>query len=193
VEAAKDYDIGGAASDGELLQILALQAANLPTALSEDERASQGFVTLEHDLGLLREMNTPHAHTLARCGGRVVGYALVMLPCFRARLPLLEPMFARFDALEPCEERGRTLAEERYFVMGQVCVAADHRGRGLLARMYAHQREQLAAHFDFAVTEIDGANQRSLAAHARTGYRVVDEYEAGGRAWVVVLAELASS
>lgn len=53
---------GPALSKADLQGILALQQQNLPSALSPEE---QGFVTVRHDLPLLRKMNTPHPHRIA--------------------------------------------------------------------------------------------------------------------------------
>jgi ribosomal protein S18 acetylase RimI-like enzyme len=184
------YDIRPAASDGDLRGILALQAENHRSALGPEERRAQGFVSLRHDLALLREMNTPWAHAVASPAGGdgVVAYALVMLPRFRSRLPLLDPMFERLDGLA---WRGRPIAAWRWCVMGQVCVARAHRGRGLVDGLYADLRRRLAAGFDLMITEIDRENPRSLRAHEKAGFEVMDEYRAeGGSAWVVVGLDL---
>jgi hypothetical protein len=187
--AAPYYNIRPAATDHHLEQILALQAANLREHLNTEERQSQGFVSLRHNLSLLREMNRPYPHVIATTLGangeeELVGYALVMLPAFRARLPLLEPMFAE---LARVEWRGRALDAWRWYVMGQVCVAKAHRGRGLVERMYDAHRSQMSPHFDVMITEIDRANPRSMRAHERAGFEVVREYRGGdGREWVIV-------
>lgn len=198
------YDIGRATSDADLEQILALQAANLRETIGADERREQGFVTLRHDLALLKQMCGSEAHVVAKvCGtGEVAGYALVMLRAFRTRLPLLEPMFARLEGLT---FRGRPLMDApgsvtgggaggsgawRWYVMGQVCVARAHRGQGLVERMYAEQRRLMSPRYELVVTEIDRANTRSMRAHERAGWVVMDEYTSDGREWVVVGWEL---
>jgi hypothetical protein len=182
------YRIRGAASDRDLLGILALQAVNLPAVLAPDERAREGFVTLQHDLALLRDMNSPWPHLIAALGEEVVAYALVMLPSYRERLPLLESMFERMDGLR---FRGTPLLGLRWYVMGQICVAAGHRGRGLVDGLYAGHRQQMTGHFDVMVTEIDRANPRSLRAHEKAGFEVIDEHRADGRDWVVVASAIA--
>lgn len=184
------YRVRDAASDEDLRQILALQRANLPHALDQEERREQGFVTLQHDLPLLREMNSPHAHIVATPAqsDEVIAYALTMLQKFRGRLPALDPMFDQLDRLE---YRGRPLTEWRYFIMGQVCVARLHRGFGLVERLYALQRQSMAPHFDLAITEIDRANPRSIRAHEKAGFQVLHEYRANtGAQWLIVASEL---
>lgn len=183
---APEYEITCARTDADLEQILALQAANLHEMVGADERREQGFVTLRHDLALLREMCLPHAHVVARVRGtdEIVAYALVMMNEFRPRLPLLEPMFVR---LESVRWRGQAIADLRTYFMGQVCVAKEHRGQALVERMYAEHRRLMSPHFDLMITEIDRANTRSVRAHEKSGFEVIDEYTGDdGRAWVVV-------
>lgn len=187
------YIFRAAASDHDLRGILALQAANLPEALSAAEFASQGFVTLRHDLTLLREMNSPWAHAVATPAGsdEVVAYALVMLERFRARQPILEPMFQRVETLR---HRGKPLGALRWYVMGQVCVAKEHRGHSLVEGLYADHRRRMAEDFDVVITEINRANPRSLRAHLRAGFEVMLEFTGeDGVEWVVVGMELKRS
>jgi hypothetical protein len=187
---APEYRIRGASSDADLQQIIDLQAVNLPGALDPDERRAQGFVTLRHDLALLREMNQPWAHVIAtpEASEEVAAYALVMLRKFRGRLPVLDPMFDRLDGLG---YRGRPLAEYRWYVMGQICVAKAHRGRGLVERLYTGHHARMSADFDLMITEIDRANPRSVRAHEKAGFEVIDEYRSGsGNEWVIVALDL---
>lgn len=193
MDTAPLYVVRAARTDEDLRQILDLQGANLRETLDAPERASQGFVSLRHDLGLLREMNDPWPHivattTDARGEEIVVAYALVMLERFRGRLPLLDPMFERLDTLS---FRGRPLREWRWYMMGQICVAKAHRGRGIVERLYEGHRAQMASSFDLTVTEIDRANTRSMRAHARAGFETIDEYRSDdGREWAVIAMRL---
>ena len=186
---AREYTIRGACSDRDLHGILQLQAANLPQALAPQERADQGFVTVQHDFPLLREMNSPWPHVVASPVGadEIAAYALVMLERFRQRLPLLIPMFERMARLP---WRGRPLGQWRWYVMGQLCVAKAHRGQGLVERLYAQHRAQMAGDFDVMVTEVDRANTRSMRVHEKAGCVVIDEYREGSRDWAVVALDL---
>jgi hypothetical protein len=187
-----DYTIRPAASDADLRGILSLQAANLTGTLDPAERREQGFVTLRHDLDLLREMNHPHPHIIATPHGsdEIAAYALVMLRSFRARLPLLEPMF---QILERLDYRGRGLEAYRWYVMGQICVGKPHRSRGLVEGLYAAHRERMSPDFDLMITEIAGDNPRSLRAHQKAGLQVIHEYQSSdNRTWHIVALDLTS-
>ena len=88
-------------SEAELEQILALQQRNLARSLDPAEIASQGFVTVEHSLDVLRRMHAIVPGIVAVEGDALAGYALVMPPECRAFIPILVPMLERIDALSP--------------------------------------------------------------------------------------------
>ena len=50
----------------ELNQILDLQKLNLNTLASQEERQSEGFITVHHDFKILKAMNDRCAHTIAK-------------------------------------------------------------------------------------------------------------------------------
>ena len=161
------FAYGPATSEAHLQQIMRLQKANLPGNISQVEALEQGFVTVDHDLDTLRDMNSPYGHTLAWAEEQLAGYALTMETRFRDRIPILLPMFELLDGI-PC--RGKPLRDWRYFVMGQVCVAKPYRGHGVFAGMYQNMNARLSSHFDFVVTEISTRNPRSIRAHEKVGF-----------------------
>lgn len=172
----------------DLEGILKLQQENLPKHLDQVIIQREGFVTVEHNLELLSQMNTPHPHIIAKHGSDVVGYTLVMLKEMAASIPVLVSLFQQIDQLQ---YKGQRLSESSYFVMGQVCIAKSHRGNGLFKGMYDLMREKMQGHFDYLVTTISKSNPRSLRAHAKVGFQTIQTYqdEKGGD-WVMVLLEL---
>lgn len=162
----------------ELQEILELQQRNLPKNLSVEEREQQGFLTVEHEMGILREMNDACGHIIALEGETLVGYALCMHPKFGDRIEVLRPMFAELERLRP----GMT----GHMVMGQVCVAKGHRGTGVFRRLYGTMKECLPLGFDSIITEVDGANKRSLAAHAAIGFKTLGIYTHQEREWHLI-------
>jgi ribosomal protein S18 acetylase RimI-like enzyme len=173
----------------EVGQILELQAANLATALTPDRMASQGFVTVRHDAGVLRRMNDAAPAVIAKDGDRVVAYALVMPRAFAPEVPILQPLFAMLDGLS---WRGRRLRDQpRWFVMGQICVADGYRGRGIVDGLYRAMAEAYRDRFDFTVTEVAARNVRSLRAHARAGFQTLQVYpdSTTGEDWHVIVLD----
>jgi hypothetical protein len=174
----------------EIGQILALQAANLPSALTPDTLASQGFVTVRHERDVLERMCAVAPAVIAKDEDRVVGYALVMPRAFAPDVPVLLPLFALLDTLswqgQPLRDHGR------WFVMGQICVAAGYRGRGIVDGMYRCMADVYRDRYDVTLTEIAARNTRSLRAHARVGFDTLQRYvdPVTAERWDVVALDL---
>lgn len=174
-----------ASTDAELEQILALQRENVEESLSREEVVDGGFVSVRHDLALLRDMNQAEAHLIAVADGRVVGYALVMMREFEDRIPFLTPMY---DMLSRLTYDGRPIDDHRYFIMGQVCVDKPFRGSGAFAGMFRKMAELYAARFDFVVTEVACRNARSIRAHERVGFELLHRYQdSDGEEWDLIV------
>ena len=188
LEGGVQFDLARTAADiGEILE---LQAANLRTALSPDAVASQGFVTVRHEPSVLWRMNEAGPAVVARRHGHVVAYALVMLRTFAADVPILGPLFQRLETL--AWNGVPLLGNPRWFVMGQVCVAANHRGRGIFDGLYRTMAERYRDRYDFIVTEVAARNTRSLRAHARVGFEPMLTYSDAttGEEWHVIGLDL---
>jgi L-amino acid N-acyltransferase YncA len=155
--------------------VLALQRENHRDVAAD---AADGFVTVRHARADLEAMHALAPSVVAVDGeaSRVVGYALTMLGESRDLLPILAPMFARLDALGLGD----------YYVMGQVCVAGSHRGRGVFDALYAGHRASYGRRFARLVTEISTRNTRSLRAHARVGFEEIDTYSDDVDTWAIV-------
>jgi GNAT superfamily N-acetyltransferase len=172
-------------TENELIQILALQQQNLAKNLDQEQISSQGFVTVSHQLADLKKMNDIEQHVIAKDGDRVVAYLLAMTTHAKADIPVLIPMFELFEQIA---FYGKKISAYRYLVVGQVCVAAGYRGRGILDACYALYKDIFKHKYDFAITEIAGRNQRSLNAHKRIGFETIKEYGApNGELWHIVV------
>lgn len=175
-------------TEEELKGILELQQVNLPKNISTGELKSQGFVTVEHDLDLLTQMNLPFQHIIAKENNKIIGYTLVMLRKWKNNIPVLKEMFHQIDSIN---YDGKKLGESKYFIMGQVCVAKSHRGQGIFAGLYEEMKERMKENFDYIITEIASRNYRSLRAHEKVGFEEIKTYQIGdGEKWVLVLLEL---
>jgi hypothetical protein len=174
-----------ASTDEDLWGILQLQRQNLATALSETEIRSEGFVTVKHSFDELQRLNNMEQHVIAKDGEKVIAYLLAMTEGSKDDIPVLRPMFAVFQELTFA---GKMLTQDRYLVVGQVCVGKGYRGLGILDQCYRWYKQTYSNKYDFAITEIDAINLRSLAAHKRVGFRELHRYPVpGGKEWVIVL------
>jgi GNAT superfamily N-acetyltransferase len=170
--------VGLVESDRDLEGILALQSASrTPTR--------DGFVTVEHTLGVLRAMHALAPSIVARDErDDVVGYALAMPKQARTWVPIIEPMFAMIEQLPPTALSATP--DARWYVMGQVAVASSHRGTGVFDALYAEHRARYRARFDVLVTEVSTRNTRSMRAHERVGFRPVVTYRDATDEWVLI-------
>lgn len=175
------------AAPTDLPGILALQRANLKSALSPADIREQGFVTLVHSLDVLQRMHELAPSVVAKLGDEVVGYALTMLLEACSLVPALDPMFA---ALTGARFRGQPLQDTRFYLMGQICVARAQRGSGLFSALYHEHDARYGDRFDCIVTEVSAANARSLRAHDKVGFERSVTYTDDGDEWVVLARAL---
>lgn len=173
-----------AQTDDELRQVLDLQSRYHSAVLPTEESRKNGFLTVKHDFSLLKEMNEAARHIIAKDADKVVAYALVMLPSFREKIPILDPLFERLGQIM---YRSKPIAEYSYYVMGQVCVHEDYRGRGIFAGLYAKHHSAYAHQFDCCVTEIATRNTRSVKAHQNVGFETVHTFTDDTDEWNVVV------
>jgi acetyltransferase (GNAT) family protein len=191
--ASAQIDFTTVSSSDEVRQILELQAANLPSVLTPDTIASQGFVTVRHDLDVLERMNAAAPAIIAKDGDRLVGYALVMPRAFAADVPILQPLFQMLDALS---WRGVALRDQtRWFVMGQICIAEGYRGLGIFDGLYRTMAVEYRDRYDFTITEVAARNTRSLRAHSRAGFQTLQRYADAttGEQWHVIVLDLTTT
>ncbi|OQP59506.1 acetyltransferase [Niastella vici] len=172
-------------NDKDLQQILQLQKQNLAAGLTAEQIASQGFVTVMHSFEDLKKMNDIEAHVIAKDDDRVIAYLLAMTNQSRFDIPVLVAMFEMFEKIS---YQHKKIADYRYIVVGQVCVAEGYRGKGVFDTCYAAYSHNFKNKYEFAITEIATRNQRSIRAHKRVGFETIHEYTApDGEEWSIVL------
>lgn len=175
-----------AVTDHHFEQILNLQQQNLYTSLSPEQQVQQGFVFAEHTKERLKTMAAEIPQVIALYDGKVVGYNLAMTREMKDILPSLVPMFEEF---EKTVFKGKLLGDYEYMVGGQVCVAADFRGRGLLSKLYNETRKRVPESYQLCVTEISERNLTSIKSHQKMGFQIAGSYHDGQEPWNVVVWE----
>ena len=168
-----------ASNQEELEQIRTLQLQNSSQNITSEEKLQQGFVTVQHSLALLDQMNSSCPHIIATDDNTVMGFALVMLPDFRHEIVVLTPMFERIDELLP--------KDKTYVVMGQICIDKNYRKQGIFRGLYHFYREELQPQFDYLITEVATINIRSMQAHEAIGFKIIDTYLEAGIEWNIIL------
>ncbi len=172
-------------SKEEILQVLDLQKSNLPQNLTEEQISTQGFVTVIHSYETLKKMNNIEPGIIAKKDERVIGYLLAMTQKSKNDIPILIPMFNVFDNMIYDNKK---VSAYKYLVVGQVCIAKDWRGQGILDDCYIAYKKHFSDRYDFAITEIDRTNKRSVNAHLRIGFKIIHNYkDLSGVEWEIVL------
>ncbi|MFL5742784.1 MAG: GNAT family N-acetyltransferase [Flavisolibacter sp.] len=171
-------------SEEELFQIHQLNQINVKHKLSEDQIATEGFLTWLYPLHLLKQMHDLAPSIIVKEDETVVAYALTTLKEARSFHPDLDQMFRH---LEPVVYRDKPLLFHNYYCMGQICVAKAYRGRGLVPLLYHKHRDVYESAFDFLLTEISTSNLRSQKAHEQVGFKKIHSYRDHMDEWNVVV------
>ena len=127
-------------------------------------------------------MNAICPHIIAKHHDEVIGYALCMVKDFKAKIPVLIPMFNEMESI--------ILKNSNYVVMGQVCISKDYRKQGVFRGLYHFMAEVLKRDFDIIVTEVDIENTRSLNAHKAVGFTRLKNYRSSHRFWEIISLEI---
>jgi len=173
--------------DEELAQILTLQQANHASSLSEADAARDGFVTVMHSFDLLKKMNQAAPQIIAKDDAAVIGYALVMLRSFSDMIPVLQPMFDRLSNIAFDDKK---ITDHLFYVMGQICVAEDYRGKGVFDSLYKKHKELNGPKYDLCVTSVSTRNKRSMRAHERVGFETVHTFRDQTDEWNILVWRL---
>lgn len=179
----KKISYRAAQTDQDLEQILSLQKQNHYTAISPETLDKEGFVYAEHTPELLKTMAAYSPQIIAVSDGKVIGYTLSMTPDMKDHISSLTPMFEQFDQ---CIYKGKPLRHHPFVVGGQVCVAEGFRGMGVFAGLYHTLAHQVQDRCNLCVTEIARRNPRSLRAHQKIGFEIINTYPAQGETWDIV-------
>lgn len=170
----------------ELKQIAELSAINLKTVVDEREKLDQGFITWQYNLELLEKMHKIAPSVIVTLNEEVVGYALVALHETAAVHPDQKTMLEYWSTLE---YKGEPLNSYSYYMMGQICIAKEHRGKGLFDKLYQYHKEIYSSKYEMLLTEISTSNHRSLRAHEKVGFKTIHTYRDHMDEWNVVVWE----
>lgn len=168
----------------EIDSLLQLQKANLKSNITAEERASQGFLTFPYTKQELKQMLDEMPQPVIKKENSIEAYALACTKEVCLAHSLLSPMVHLSNGLQ---WKGKSLAEQNYYIMGQICVGSSLRGTGAFDALYEKHKELFAKEYDCIVTEIAVNNLRSMSAHQRVGFRPIHQYSDGETKWNVVV------
>jgi GNAT superfamily N-acetyltransferase len=176
------------ATEGDLTAIKQLQESTHFSRVGDSDKMKEGFVSVESDTPLLRTINQDIGILVAELEGKVVGYELPLGLEHAAQIPLLDPFVNRFTQLD---YEGRKIGDYNWVIEGQINVDKDHKGKGIAEKLHQKFVDILRGGYDLIITEISDQNPRSLHVHTKKlGLSLVDEYQAEGRNWYVLLQDI---
>lgn len=168
----------------ELEQIHQLNQQNLKQYLNARVQEEEGFVSWLYTTELLEKMHRLAPSIIVKDGDKVVAYALTALKESSAFHSDLANMFSN---LEKLMYKGRPLFSYRFYCMGQICVAKEYRGLGLVQQLYEQHRAAYGNQYHLLLTEVATRNQRSLRAHEKLGFHVIHTYQDAMDEWQVII------
>lgn len=173
-------------TDEELWQINKLNQKNLKANLSLSEQQEQGFVSWLYSFSLLKQLHSLAPSIMVKDQDKVVGYALVTPIEAAGFHPDLQAMI---NNLENIQYKNKPLSSYQYYVMGQVCIDKDYRGKGVFTMLFEKHEVLYKEKYGLLVTEISTANFRSQKAHENVGFKTIDSYKDPLDEWNVVVWE----
>ena len=173
-------------SQKELEQIQKLSLQNLKQSLSDVEMEEQGFVSWFYSLELLKKMHqlAPSVIVKEKDRDEVIGYALVTL---KEAGSFHEDLQAMITNLRNICFLNKPLLEHEFYIMGQVCIHKDYRGKGVFNLLYNHHKKSYSKDYNLLVTEISTSNKRSIKAHKNLGFKNIHTYRDSMDEWNVVV------
>ena len=168
----------------ELLQIHEMNRQNLKGNISQEEQEEQGFLTWLYPVSLLQQIDELAPSIIVKDEDKVIGYALVTPVEAGSSHPDLQAMI---DNLETVDHKGRPLSSYSYYIMGQVCIHKDYRGKAIFNMLFQKHKELYSDTYELLVTEISTTNCRSQKAHEKIGFNTIHTYSDALDEWNVVV------
>ena len=171
-------------TNDELIQVNVLNQHNLKANLSKQQQEEQGFVTWLYSVPLLQQVHAMAPSIIVKDDNKVVGYALVTpveAGSFHADQQVM------INNLGTINYNGKPLSSYNYYIMGQVCIDKDYRGKGIFTMLFQKHKELYSDKYELLVTEISTNNKRSQKAHEKVGFTTIHTYRDVLDEWNVVV------
>jgi GNAT superfamily N-acetyltransferase len=171
-------------TDDEIIQIHKMNQVYLRSNLSPQVQEAEGFVSWLYPVFLLQQMHNLAPSIIVKDDDKVIGYALVT--------PIEAGSFhhdlqTMIDNLETIVYKAKPLSAYSYYVMGQVCIDKDYRGKGIFSMLFQKHKEIYSDRYELLITEISTKNVRSQKAHEKVGFTTIYTYTDAVDEWNVVV------
>jgi predicted GNAT superfamily acetyltransferase len=163
--------------------ILRLQSANDITNLSDEER-KEGFLSAQFTPEQTAQIAEDLGTMVAVVDHELAGFLCAFRREFDTGSPVIAKMIESYDRVT---FEGKPLSFFNSYIYGPVCIARQHRRRGLLRGLYEAQKKDLAGRYEVGVAFVSRSNPHSLQAHvAGLGMIEVGDFELKGNVYVIL-------
>ena len=180
----KVISIGKVENYSDLLQIRELNQNNLINNLSRKDILEYGFVTLNYNIELLKDVNKIQKSIVARDNDKIVGYAIVIDKTVYGLNKLFDDLI---DRLSTISFNSKKLKNVNYALVGQLCIKKEYRGMDIVKKIYDFYKKEYSKKYQYLITDIDEKNKRSLSAHLKIGFQIIDNFSWGDSNWNIIL------
>ena len=171
-------------SDDELRQVAELSRLNAAESITEDVKAEQGYVSWKYTFEDLKALHEIAPSAIIKDGDKVIGYLLVLVMDSATVYAPLKDALKLFDNQY---YQGKSLMDYKVYFLGQTCIDSNYRGKGLLRQLYQFHKDNFESVYDFALSSIARDNPKSMAVHAKLGFRTLFPFTDDGKEWDVVI------
>jgi predicted GNAT superfamily acetyltransferase len=163
--------------------IIQLQSANYIDNLTEEER-TEGFLSAKFTLEQIAAIAADLGIAIVTKGDEVAGCLCAFRREFNHDSPVVAKMLESYDQ---ARLEGKPLSTYNSYIYGPVCIAREHRRRGLLRGLYEFQKKDLAGQFEVGVALVSQGNPHSMAAHiGGLGMIEAGEFEVNGKLFSIL-------
>ena len=171
-------------TDDEIIQVHKMNQLYLKSNVSQQVQEEEGFVSWLYPVSLLQQMHSLAPSILVKDDDKVIGYALVTpieARSFHYDVQIL------IDNLETIDYKDKPLSSYSYYLMGQVCIDKEYRGKGIFSMLFQKHKEIYKDRYELLVTDISTKNLRSQKAHEKVGFKTIYTYSDTVDEWNVVV------
>lgn len=157
--------------------VIELQGKNLLANIPENERVN-GFVTTPFTVSQIESIVALDGLFVAEKDAKIIAYAFAGSWDYFSQWAIFPFMVNRLAQLN---FRTEIMTTENSFQYGPICIEKNHRGSGVLQKLFEAMRLGMSKRYPIGVTFINQINKRSFAAHAKKlKMDVIDEFEFNG-------------
>ncbi|MGD1918143.1 MAG: GNAT family acetyltransferase [Pleurocapsa sp.] len=170
------------ATESDIDGILQLQALNLYKNLSKSE-LDWGFVTTPITKNQITNAIALQGVFILENNREITGYVFAADWNYFSQWNIFPYMVSRFPKLQ---FNDKAITVDNSFQYGPVCIAKALRGSDALLRLFETMRSNMVDRFPIGATFIHQSNLRSLYAHKKLNFQIIDEFEFNNNSYYIL-------